>query len=99
MQVFSINCRSSESLFGITARIFNRSTQAVAPDLFKSLDRVVYAGLLHKRKSYGMPGLVFDLISSFLSKRQLRVVANGMSSQEYLVNTGVPQRHILGPMY
>ena len=34
---------------------------------------------------------IFDLISSFLSNRRLRVVLDGKSSQEYPVNAGVPQ--------
>ena len=37
------------------------------------------------------------LTSSFLSNRQLQVVLDGKSSQEYLVNAGVPQGSILGP--
>ena len=35
--------------------------------------------------------------SSFLSNRRLRVILDGKSSQEYLVNAGVPQGSILGP--
>ena len=54
-----------------------------------------HAGLLHKLKSYGISGQIFCLIS-FLSNRQLRVVLDGKSSQEYPVNAGVPQDSILG---
>ena len=39
---------------------------------------------------------MFGLISSFLSNRHLRLVLDGKSSQEYPVNTGVPQGSILG---
>ena len=80
------------------ARAFNRSgaTRAVALDISKAFDRVWRAGLLHKLKSYGISGQIFGLISSFLSHSQLRVVLNGKSSQEYLVNAGVPQGSILG---
>ena len=63
----------------------------------KAFDRVWQAGLLHKRRSYGISGQVFRLISSFLSNRRLRVVLDGKSSQEYPVNAGVPQGSILGP--
>ena len=75
------------------ARAFNRSgaTQAVALDISKAFDRVWHAGLLHKVKSYGNSDQIFGLISSFLSNRQLRVVLDWMSSQEYPVNVGVPQ--------
>ena len=47
--------------------------------------------------SHGISGQVFGLISSFLSNRQLWVVLDGKSSQEYPVNAGVPQGSILGP--
>ena len=81
------------------ARAFNRSgaTRAVAPDISKAFDRVWHAGLLHKLKSYGISGHIFGLISFFLSNRQLQVVLDGKSSQEYSVNAGVPQGSILGP--
>ena len=69
----------------------------MARDISKAFDRVWHAGLLHKLKSYGISGQIFSLISSFLSNRQLRVVLNGKSSQEYLVNAGVLQGSILGP--
>ena len=81
------------------ARVFNRSEaiRAVTLDISKAFDRVWQAGLLHKLESYGISGQVFGLISSFLNNRQLRVVLDGKSSQEYPVNAGVPQGSILGP--
>ena len=80
-------------------RAFNKSgaIRAVALDISKAFDRVWHAGLLHKRKSYGISGQIFSLISSFLSNRRLRVVRDGKSSQEYPFNVGVPQGSILGP--
>ena len=88
-----------KAVSGRTARALNRSgaTRAVALDVSKAFDRVWHAGLLHKLKSYGISGQIFDLISSFLSNRRLRVVLDGKSSQEYPVNAGVPQGSILGP--
>ena len=73
------------------------ATQAVALDISKAFDRAWHPGLFHKLKSYGISGQIFGLISSFLSNRQLQVVLDGTSSQEYLVNAGVPQGSILGP--
>ena len=73
------------------------ATQAVAFDISKAFDRVWHFGNLHKLKSYGISGQTFGLISSFLSNRQIRVVLDIKSSQEYLVNAGVPQGSILGP--
>ena len=81
------------------ARAFNRSgtTRVVGLDISEAFDRVWHAGLLHKLQSYGISGKIFDLISFFLSNRQLRVVLDRKSSQEYPVNAGVPQGSILGP--
>ena len=52
---------------------------------------------MFKLKSYEVSGQIFGLISSFLSNRQVRVVLDGKSSQEYPVNAGVLQSSILGP--
>ena len=102
---FQYSFRSSQSttdlLTVVSDRIagaFNRSgvTRAVALDISKAFDRVWHAGILHKL-TYGISGQIFGLISSFLSNRQLRVVLDGNSSQEYPVNAGVPQVSILGP--
>ena len=40
---------------------------------------------------------MFLCLVHFLSNRQLQVVLDGKSSQEYPVNAGVPQGSILGP--
>ena len=81
------------------ARASNRSGAArvLALDISEAFDRVWHAGLLHKLQSYGISGQIFGLISFFLSNRQLRVVLDRKSSQEYPVNAGVPQGSILGP--
>ena len=55
-------------------------TLAVALDIYKAFHRVWYAGLLHKLKSYGISGQIFDLISPFLNNRWLQVVLDGKSS-------------------
>ena len=68
----------------------------MALDISKAFDRVWHAAL-HELKSYVISGQIFGHISSFLSKRRLRVVLDGKSSQEYPVNAGVPQGSILGP--
>ena len=80
-------------------RAFNKSwaTRTVAVDISKAFYRVWDAGLLHEVKFYGMSGQIFRLISSFVRSRQLRVVLDGKSSQEYVVNAEVPQGSILGP--
>ena len=81
------------------ARAFNRSgaTRTVALDIYKAFNRVWHTGLLHKLKSYGISGQIFDLISSLLGNRRLLLVLDGKSSEEYPVNAGAPQGSILGP--
>ena len=69
----------------------------MALDIPKAFDAVWHVGILHKLKSYGVSGQIFGLISSFLSNRHLRVVLDGKCSQEYPVNSGVPQGSIHGP--
>ena len=68
----------------------------MALDISKAFDRVWHVGLLHKLKSYGTSGQTFDLISSFLSNKRLRVVMDGNSSQQYPVNARIPEGSILG---
>ena len=58
------------------------ATRAVTLDISKAFDRVWYAALLHKLKSFGISVQIFGLISSFLSNRWLRVVLDGKSSQK-----------------
>ena len=92
---FQYSFRSSQSTADLLtvvsdriARAFNRSgaNQAVALDISKAFDRIWHTGLYHKRKSYGISGQIFGLVSSFHSNRWLRVVLDGKSSQEYPVN-------------
>ena len=62
-----------------------------------AFNRVWHAVLLHKFKSSGISGQIFDLTSSFLGNRWLQVALDGKSSQEYPVNAGVPEGSIIGP--
>ena len=48
-------------------------------------------------KSYRISGEISGLISSFLSNRQLQVVLDDKSSQEYRVNNAARQGSFLGP--
>ena len=102
---FQYGFRSSQSTADLLtvvsdriARAFNRSgaTRAVALDISKAFNRVWHAGLLHKLKSF-KEFQVRYLALFFSPNRQLRVVLDGKSSQEYPVNAGVPKGSILGP--
>ena len=75
------SCRSSVDILTVVsdriARTFNSSgaTQAVELDISKAFDRVWHTCLLHKLKSYGISGQVFDLLSSSVSDRWLQVTS------------------------
>ena len=72
--------------------------RAVALDISKAFDKVWHAGLIHKLCGYGINGHLLDLIQSFLSNRQLKVVLDGQESACYSINAGVPQGSVLGPI-
>ena len=72
------------------------ATRAVALKISKAFDKILHAGLFHKLKSYGISSQIFDLISSFLSNRQLWLVHHGKSSQKHSANARVPQGSVHG---
>ena len=98
---FSFFQSTADLLTGVSdriARAFNRfgATRAVALDISKAFDRVWHAGLL-LASFMELQVRYFALFLLFLSNRQLRVVLDRNSSQEYPVNAGIPQETILGP--
>lgn len=68
-------------------------------DLAKAFDSIDRSLLLHKLPFYGISGNVLKLIKSYLTNRKQRVNLNGMLSQEYSIDYGLPQGSILGPMF
>ena len=77
-QVLSINSWRYNTTVNLLTVVYNRlatafsisgSTRAVALERYKVLDMVEDPGVLHKLKSFGISGQVFDLNSSFLRKR------------------------------
>ena len=45
--------------------------RAIALDISKAFNKVWHAGLLHKLKSYGVGGMILDIVDSFLRERAL----------------------------
>ena len=71
-------------------------TRAVAFDISKAFDKVWHAGLLKKLQVYGVKGSMFDIVSSFLTDRKIKVVIDGQTSSCYPINAGIPQGFVLG---
>ena len=67
-------------------------------DISKAFDRVWHDGFLYKIKLLGICRRYYTLIQSFVDSRHQRVVLNGKSSKWSLVEVGVPQGSISGPL-
>ena len=67
-------------------------------DLKKVFDTVNHKILLEKLKLYGIRGTPLSWFESYLKDRKQRVSIGGMYSSERVINTGVPQGSILGPI-
>ena len=72
--------------------------QVVFIDISKAFDKVWREGLIFKLKQNGISGKLLNLIKDFLKNRKQRVFSNGQFSSWVDVDTGVPQRSILGQL-
>lgn len=75
-----------------------KEVRIVFCDISKAFDRVWHAGLLHKLQCIGISGRFLDWFRNYLADRKQRVVINGSTSEFKLVESGVPQGSILGPL-
>ena len=67
-------------------------------DLAKAFDTVNHKFLLKKLYCYGIRGNAYKLIANYLNNRQQRVKIKDKISDSMIVNTGVPQGTVLGPL-
>lgn len=75
-----------------------RTCSAIFVDVSKAFDCVPHDVLLLKLDRYGVRGNAHTLIESYLSNRKQIVEINGHRSSEKVINYGVPQGSILGPL-
>ena len=68
-------------------------------DTSKAFDRVWHYVLLYKLKLLGICSTYYNLIKSFLNNRHQRAVLTGQSLKWSLVEAGIPQDSILGPLF
>ena len=73
-------------------------TGAVFMDLSKAFDCLPHALLLAKLNAYGLSTAVCELMSSYLNQRMQRVKISNCRSSWKILNKGVPQGSILGPL-
>ena len=74
-----------------------QQTDSLFIDFSKTFDTVPHRRPLNKLQFYGVRGPVLHWISSWLTDRHQRVIADGESSSATFVISGVPQGTILGP--
>jgi hypothetical protein len=67
-------------------------------DFSKAFDTVPHDKLMYKLEKYGIKGDFHKWLTSFLTKRELRVIREGEQSNKAVVESGVPHGTVLGPL-
>ena len=76
----------------------NEETIAISLDISKAFDKVWHKGLLFKLRRAGISGNLLKWFENYLKGRKQRVCINGFYSVWKLIEAGVPQGSILGPL-
>ena len=76
----------------------NKMTCTIFLDLAKAFDSVNHNILLKKLERYGIRGTPLLLLKSYLTNRQHLTKLNGVESCLKLLDIGVPQGSVLGPL-
>jgi hypothetical protein len=71
---------------------------AVFVDLKKAFDTVSHKILLRKLELYGFDPISLQWFRNYLNERKQRVFVHGSTSKSLLIDCGVPQGSILGPL-
>ena len=64
----------------------------------QGLDKVWHEGLIYKLKQSRITVNLVDTLTNFLNDRKQRVVLNGQHSKWSIIEAGVPQGSVLGPL-
>ena len=76
----------------------NLDISCILLDLQKAFDTINHEFLLYKLEACGVRGVCLDWFTSYLRKRSQCVSINGKVSKPLLIDCGVPQGSILGPL-
>ena len=94
---------TTHTLINITEKIRSalddgKVTCGIFIDLQKAFDTVNHEILLKKMEYYGFRGKINGWLRSYLCERKQKVTINGFESVNRVVNHGVPQGSVLGPI-
>ena len=100
---FRPNHSTEQATLELTDRIISAMDNNDVPigvflDLSKALDTIDHDILLTKLEHYGVDGIPLQLLHNYLTNRKQYVKLNEVNSDILLINTGVPQGSILGPL-
>ena len=76
----------------------SREVRSIFLDISKAFDKVWHEGLIYKLEQNGISGHLLSLMSNYLTNRKQRVLLNGSVSGWGLIEAGVPQGSVLGPL-
>ena len=76
----------------------NKITCSIFLDLRKAFDSVNHSILLKKLIHYGFRGKIYELLTSYLVDRQIMTKINDKKSAPRIIDHGVPQGSVLGPL-
>ena len=74
-----------------------KETLAVALDISKAFDQVWHKNLLAKLPDFGFTPTLRIWLESFLANSSIKVVVDGMPSESFSINAGVPQGSVISP--
>ena len=75
-----------------------KEVRSVYLDISKAFDKVWHEGLIFKLSQIGVSGKMMGILADFLSSRFQRTTINGKSSEWRIIQAGVPQGSVLGPL-
>ena len=100
---FRQNSSTEQAITQLTEELSNNIqnknyTCSIFVDMKKAFDTINHEILLQKLKRYGIRGLPLKLLRNYLTDRQQRTKINNTFSSPKLINCGIPQGSILGPL-